>query len=258
MDRSEATLELIRGISLQDKVAIVTGAASGIGKAIAHALAQAGCDIVIADIDLEGGETTVREVEEIGRTAIAVRADVRSRSDCERMVSAALERFGTIDILVNNAGIYPAAPLVEMKEDEWDEVLDINLKGVFLCSQAVMPTMMARRSGRIVNIASIDGKTPGHINAHYSASKAGVISLTRSMAAELAPYGINVVAIAPGWTATEKILRGERWKEAVEKIPLGRLAQPEEIAHVILFLVSEAASYITGETINVSGGLVMD
>jgi 3-oxoacyl-[acyl-carrier protein] reductase len=260
-----SNLTLLKGINLQDKVAIVTGAGAGIGKATAHVLAQAGCRIVIGEIVPEWGEATAREIEEAGHTAVAVPMDVAIRSDAQRLAEAAMERFGTIDILANVAGLYPAALVVDMEEEEWDRVFDVNIKGIFNCCQAVIPTMMANRSGRIVNIASVDGMQPGIMpgrsgygNSHYCASKGAVITFTKCLAAEMSPYGVNVNAISPGWVATEHALSGGRFEEGLRHVPLGRGAQPEEVAQIVLLLVSEAASFMTGENLVFSGGCVMD
>ncbi len=260
-----ANLPLVKGIDLRGQVAIVTGAGAGIGKATAHVLAQAGCRIVIGELVPGLGEATVREIEEGGHTAVAVPTDVAIRSDAQRLAETAIERFGTIDILANVAGVYPAALVVDMKEEEWDRVFDVNIKGVFNCCQAVIPTMMAKRSGKIVNIASADGMQPGIMPgrsgygiSHYCASKGAVITFTKCLAAEMAPYGVNVNAISPGWVATEKALSGGRFEEGLKHVPLGRGAQPEEVAQIVLFLVSEAASFMTGENLVFSGGSVMD
>ena len=260
-----ANLPLVKGIDLHDKVAIVTGAGAGIGKAAAHVLAQVGCRIVIGELVPELGEATAREIEEGGHTAVAVPTDVAIRSDAQRLAETAIERFGTIDILANVAGVYPAAFVVDMKEEEWDRVFDVNVKGVFNCCQAVIPTMMAKRSGKIVNIASVDGMQPGIMpgrsgygNSHYCASKGAVITFTKCLAVEMAPYGVNVNAISPGWVATKHALSGGRFEEGLKHVPLGRGAQPEEVAQIVLFLVSEAASFMTGENLVFSGGSVMD
>jgi 3-oxoacyl-[acyl-carrier protein] reductase len=260
-----ADLPLLKGIDLRGQVAIVTGAGAGIGKATAYVLAQAGCHIVIGEFVPELGEATAREIEEGGHTAVAVPTDVAISSDAQRLAERALERFGTIDILANVAGVYPAALIVDMKEEEWDRVFDVNIKGVFNCCQAVIPTMMAKRSGKIVNIASVDGMQPGIMPgrsgygvSHYCASKGAVITFTKCLAAEMAPYGVNVNAISPGWVATEKALSGGRFEEGLKHVPLGRGAQTEEVAQIVLFLVSEAASFMTGENLVFSGGSVMD
>lgn len=260
-----ANLPLVKGIDLRGQVAIVTGAGAGIGKATAHVLAQAGCRIVIGELVPESGEATAREIEEGGHTAVVVPTDVAIRGDAQRLAETAIERFGTIDILANVAGVYPAALVVDMKEGEWDRVFDVNVKGVFNCCQAVIPTMMAKRSGKIVNIASVDGMQPGIMpgrsgygNSHYCASKGAVITFTKCLAAEMAPYGVNVNAISPGWVATRHALSGGRFEEGLKHVPLGRGAQPEEVAQIVLFLASEAASFMTGENLVFSGGSVMD
>jgi len=160
-----------------------------------------------------------------------------------------IQKCGKIDLLVNNAGIYPASPVTELKEEEWDRVIDVNLKGVFICSQEVIKYMIKQKSGAIVNIGSVDGKEPPGGNAHYSAAK---------FALELAKYGIRVNSVSPGWVATPNILANDRWKMIIKKIPLGRLAKTEEIANGILFLLTDYASYITGEILDVNGGLMMD
>ncbi len=258
-------LPLLKGIDLRGKVAIVTGAGSGIGKATAHVLAQAGCNIVIGEIVPEWGQATAREINESGCAAIAVPMDVAVRSDAQRLAEAALEHFGTIDILANVAGLYPSVLVADMKEEEWDRVYAVNIKGVFNCCQAVIPTMTARRSGKIVSIASVDGMQPGIMpgrsgygNSHYCSSKGAVITFTKCLAAEMAPYGVNVNAISPGWVATERALSGGRFEEGLKHVPLGRGAQPEEVGQIVLFLASEAASFMTGENLVFSGGCVMD
>jgi len=258
-------LPLLQGIHLRDKVAIVTGAGAGIGKATAHILAQAGCRIVIGEINDDWAATTAREIQEGGGTAIPVVMDVSIRQDAQRLAETALEKFGTIDILANIAGLYPPSLVADMKEEDWDRVFDVNIKGTFNCCQAVVHTMMANHNGRIVNIASVDGMQPGIMAgrsgygcSHYCSSKGAVITFTKCLAAEMAPFGVNVNAISPGWVATEHALSGGRFYEGLKHVPLGRGAQPEEVGQMVLLLTSPAASFMTGENLVFSGGCVMD
>jgi len=244
---------------LKDKVAAVTGGGQGIGRAIALALGREGANVVVADLDLEAAGQAVREIEAGEGRALAVRADVTRPADAAAIVQAAVEAFGRLDILVNNAGIYPSADIVDIDAAQWDLVLAVNLKGTFLCSQAAVRRMIDQGRGTIVNVASVDAKTRTTGNAHYAAAKAGVISFTRTLACEMAPHGIRVNAVAPGWIATETLkAKSDRWKRAIKEIPVGRLGTPEDVAEAVLFLVSDVAGYITGEVLDVNGGMVMD
>ncbi len=246
-------------MELTNKVAVVTGGAQGIGRSVALLLAQTGADLVISDINLEKAEETVREVEALGRRGMAVRANVAIADEVEKMVLAILERFGHIDILVNNAGIARDKLLLRMSELDWDLVLDINLKGTFNCTKAIVRYMSKQRSGKIVNIASVVGEMGNAGQANYSASKAGVIGLTKTVAREFASRGINVNAIAPGYIVTPMTdVLPEKAKEELRRmIPMERLGQPEDVAQAVLFLVSEKSNYITGQVINVNGGIYM-
>ena len=246
-------------MELLGKVALVTGAAQGIGRAIALLLAQKGADIVVSDINLEKAEETAREIEAIGRRAMAIRADVANTNDVERMVEAILERFGQIDILVNNAGITRDKLILRMTEEDWDAVLNVNLKGTFNCTKAVVRHMSKQRRGKIVNIASVVGEMGNVGQANYSASKAGVIGFTKTIAREFAQRGINVNAIAPGYIETPMTeVLPEKVKEELRRmIPMERLGRSEDVAEAVLFLVSEASRYITGQVLNVNGGIYM-
>ena len=243
---------------LEGKIGIVTGAGSGIGEAIAKKLTEEGCFLVAVDINEASLNRVVNEIQSSGYKAIGIKADVSSKTEVESLVNAAIQKYCRIDLLVNNAGISPASPVTELKEEEWDRVIDVNLKGVFLCSQEVIKHMIKQKSGAIVNIGSVDGKEPPGGNAHYCAAKAGVMNMTKTFALELAKYGIRVNSISPGWVATPNVLANDRWKMIINKIPLGRLAKTEEIADGVLFLLTDYASYITGEILDVNGGLMMD
>lgn len=245
-------------------MAIVTGS-TGIAKATIEVLGAAGCRLVVADILPEPAEAVTEALRQAGCDALSVPTDVAVGAEVRKMVDATLKRFGTVDILVNVAGIYPAALVTDYTEKIWDRMFAVNTKGVFNCCQAVLPTMMAKRSGKIVSIGSTDGMQPGifpgmsgyGISA-YCASKGAVLTFTKALAAEAAPYNINVNAISPGWVATEKALAGGRFEEGLRHVPLGRGSRPEEVAQAILFLVSEASSFMTGENLVFSGGSVMD
>lgn len=246
------------------KVAIVTGAASGIGRAIALDLAKFGAKVVIADLALEAAKKVVGEIESAGGAAIAIKTDVSDTKSVQQMVQQALNKFGKMNILVNNAGIISRCTVMDMKEEELDRTLKINLKGVFLCSQAVAKQMVEQKSGKIVNVGSSLSSRGSACNlsgggADYCASKAAVQAFTRTLAMELAPCGINVNAVAPGVTNTP--MHEGLWEGAKlyyeNSVPLGRLAEPEDIADVVLFLVTDAARYITGQTIHVNGGQIM-
>jgi 3-oxoacyl-[acyl-carrier protein] reductase len=245
---------------LKGKVALVTGASRGIGRAIAMELAQHGADVIV---NYAGNEAAALEVvaaiEALGRSAVAVKGNVASSADVEAMVSGTLERFGKIDILVNNAGITRDNLLMRMKEEEFDDVIATNLKGVFNCIKAVTRPMMKQRSGRIVNISSVVGALGNPGQANYVAAKAGVIGMTKSVARELASRGITVNCVAPGFIATDMTdkLSGEMKESLLKQIPLGTLGAPEQIAKAVRFLASEDASYMTGQTLHVDGGMYM-
>ncbi len=243
------------------KKAIVTGSARGIGRAIALQLAQEGADVAINSRHLEDCKKIVKEIEALGRKAIAVECDVSKYRNVNKMVEKAVKAFGRIDVLVNNAGIVHFDPVTKMTEKEWNAILDVNLRGNFLCSQAVVKHMIAKKiRGNIVNIASIAGKVGFPQLAHYCASKGAIIELTKEMAIELAPNGIRVNAVAPGVIETDmtKDLLADpaSAKRFVSAIPLGRPGKPEEIAKAVAFLASDDASYVTGHTLVVDGGWV--
>ena len=246
-------------LKLKGQVALVTGAAQGIGKAVALLLAEEGADIAISDVNFEKAEETAKEIEALGRRSMAIRANVAVFDEVEKMVLAVIERFNQIHILVNNAGIARDKLLLRMSEEDWDLVLDINLKGTFHCTKAVIRYMSKQRGGKVVNIASVVGQMGNAGQANYSASKAGVIGLTKTTAREFASRGINVNAIAPGYIVTPMTeALPEKAKEDLKRmIPMERLGQPEDVAQAVLFLVSEASNYITGQVINVNGGIYM-
>lgn len=244
---------------LREKTALVTGGSRGIGRAVAIALANAGASVVVVDIDLAAAEQVASEIRELGQQALAVKANVADAAEVAEMVQAALDKFGKLDILVNNAGITRDTLLMRMKEDDWDAVLNINLKGVFNCTKAIISPMIKQRFGRIINIASVVGLMGNAGQANYAAAKAGIIGLSKSVAREVASRGITVNCVAPGFIQTQMtdVLPENVKSKLKEQIPLGRLGQPEDIANTVVFLASEATSYITGQTIAVDGGMVM-
>jgi 3-oxoacyl-[acyl-carrier protein] reductase len=243
--------------TLAGKVAIVTGGNRGIGLAIARLLAEDGASVVVSGRDAARLEAAVKELESLGAPAMSVAADAAKREDADRLVEATRERFGRIDVLVNNAGITRDQLLVRMKDDDWDQVLDTNLRGVFLMTRAVGKVMMRQKSGRIINIASTAGAmgNPGQVN--YSAAKAGVIGLTKAAGRELAHWNILVNAVAPGLIETDMAasIPAEAREAMLQQVPLKRIGQGREVAEVVRFLAGDGASYITGQTIHVNGGL---
>ncbi len=241
---------------LKDKIAIVTGAGQGIGEGIALELAERGAHVVTSDIDEMGARRTAESVRSLGRRALGVKADVAQRAQVMQMVESTIREFGRVDILINNAGIARSGTLLRLTDEAWDQVLDVNLKGVFHTTQAVATHMTEARYGKIINISSIYGRTGTIGDSNYSASKAGIIGFTKSVAQELGRYNINVNAILPGMVDTP-LLRGipEKYlKPMIEEIPLRRVATPQDIAKVAAFLASDEASYITGAAIEVTGG----
>jgi 3-oxoacyl-[acyl-carrier protein] reductase len=244
---------------LKDKVTLITGGARGIGRAIAIAFAKEGADIVIADVNQQEAEKTAQEIEAMGRKTLALTMDVTDITKVEDAVNKILDKFGKVDILVNNAGITKDNLLLRMGQPEWDAVLNVNLKGAFNCLKAVSKPMIKQRYGKIINMASIIGIIGNPGQANYSASKAGLIALTKTAAKELASRNININAVAPGFIQTEMTAKLPENIQAKmkEAIPLAKFGTPEDVAAVCLFLASEESSYITGQTIVVDGGMVM-
>ena len=245
---------------LTGKTAIVTGASRGIGAAIARRFAEEGANIVVNySGSQDKAEAVVAEIEKAGGKAIAIKANVADADAVKSLADAAMKEFGSIDILVNNAGITRDNLMMRMKEDEWDDVINTNLKGVFLCTKAVTRQMMKQRAGRIVNIASIVGVMGNAGQANYVAAKAGVIGLTKTTARELASRGITANAVAPGFITTDMTekLGDDVQSTMLAQIPLARFGAPEDVANAALFLASDEASYVTGQTLHLDGGMVM-
>ena len=247
-------------ISLKDKAAVITGSARGIGRAIAEKLAAAGSKIVISDILAEEGEKTAKEIKEkYGVETVFIAANVADSQSAEELVNKAFEAFGRIDTFVNNAGITRDTLLLRMKEDDFDRVISVNLKGTFNCSQSVLKKMIKQRSGSIINIASVIGLIGNIGQANYAASKAGIIGLTKSIAREGAARGVRANSVAPGFIKSDMthILTEEIQKQILSQIPAGEMGTPEDIANAVLFLASDLSAYITGQTLTVDGGMVM-
>jgi meso-butanediol dehydrogenase / (S,S)-butanediol dehydrogenase / diacetyl reductase len=257
-------------MELKGQIAIVTGGGRGIGRAIALELGRQGADIVIAELDQAGAKRTAEEVGALGRRSLATTTDVTSRADLRAMVDRAKAEFGRIDILINNAGIYRAAATLDVTEDHWDAIMNINAKAVFFATQAVLPTMMAQKSGAIVSLASMAGKIGSTTNLPYNASKAAVVSMTKSLALAHAGDGIRVNCVCPGFVETDmwtvvsrdqsKLLGmtpEEFTRRRVASVPLGRMEKPEDVAHVVAFLAGPRSGYMTGQALSVDGGLVM-
>ncbi len=249
-------------MNFSGKVAVVTGSSRGIGRAVALKLAELGANVVVNGTKLDGAKKVAHEIEALGRDAIAVAADVSNYQNVKKMFDSAIKEFGSADILVNNAGIVSQGPFLKMDEGQWDRLIDVDLKGVFLCSREAANHMTRQKYGKIVNIASIAGMMGFSGLAHYCSAKAAVISFTREISIELAPHGINVNAVAPGAIETD-MTKGimehpESLKAVVNRIPMGRLGRPDEIAAAVAFLASDEASYINGATLVVDGGWTTD
>ncbi len=246
-------------MSLKNNVAIVTGASRGIGKAIALKLAKEGADVIVTATTLETAQKTAKEIEAIGRKALPLAVNVADFSNVEALVASAFETFAKVDILVNNAGITKDNLLIRMTQEQWDDVLSVNLKGTFNCIRAMTKKLMKQRSGKIINITSVVGIMGNAGQANYSASKAGVIGLTKSVARELAPRNIQVNAVAPGFIDTDMTdaIPAEMRENLEATIPLGKIGSTDDIAAAVAFLASADANYITGQVLNVDGGMIM-
>ncbi|WP_041334817.1 MULTISPECIES: 3-oxoacyl-[acyl-carrier-protein] reductase [unclassified Roseiflexus] len=248
-------------MSLKDRIAVVTGGSRGIGRAIAMTLAAAGATVVVNyQRNAAAADETVAAITAADGAAISIQADVSVSADVERLFKTVLDQYGTVDILVNNAGITRDTLLLRMKEDDFDTVIDTNLRGVYLCTKAALRPMTRARSGRIINITSVVGLIGNAGQSNYAAAKAGIIGFTRAVAREMASRGITVNAVAPGYIETELTAGlGEQVRAAIlEAIPLGRLGTPQDVANLVCFLASDAAAYITGQTLTVDGGMVMN
>ncbi|MFA7534420.1 MAG: 3-oxoacyl-[acyl-carrier-protein] reductase [Tissierellaceae bacterium] len=247
-------------MNLNNKVALITGGSRGIGKEIALELARNGVNIGLTYVRGEDkAKEVVKEIETMGVKVLAIKANVSIEEEVAQMTKAMEESFGTIDILVNNAGITKDNLLIRMKEEDWDDVMNVNLKGTFLCTKAISRIMMKKRYGKIINMASVVGIMGNAGQGNYSASKAGVIGFTKSMARELASRGIRVNGIAPGFIQTDMtdVLKEDVKEEMLKAIPLSTFGKPKDIADLVVFLASEKSDYITGQIINVDGGMVM-
>ncbi|MSS42279.1 3-oxoacyl-[acyl-carrier-protein] reductase [Anaerosalibacter bizertensis] len=245
---------------LKEKNALVTGGSRGIGRATAIELSKEGANVIITyNSNEEKAKEVIKEVEKNGVKGLAIKADVSSEEDVKSMMKTIKSQFDSIDVLVNNAGVTKDNLLIRMKSEDWDKVINTNLKGVYLCTKAVVRGMMKKRHGKIVNIASVVGISGNAGQGNYSASKAGVIGFTKSIAKELGSRGINVNGVAPGFVETDmtEVLSEDIKEQSLKLIPLNRFAKPEDIANVVVFLCSEKANYITGQIINVDGGMLM-